>query len=290
MSLKWQSKKLIFISKISRLRKRSGISRADDKNINRADSQKPETNINPRTQRAINEILSLSENDKLLETISQTDGRNRSEQASFLGKSSQFVRDIYERGANVVDGKLIIPTENLNAPKTLAVTSQEHAVKKLGEVLKDESKAKEIAPLVVEYGNKISGLTADGETKIKVFNWIYDSLEGKNEFLDRDGEARQIETTRFDNTLENISRLAGEMHELEPLDKIEFVPLAGLEAETNQREFGDRDENRLIEEIYEEAMSREATDGIEKGDQSIEETVQNFGARRKSERGNFRAD
>lgn len=256
---------------------KSEISRADDKNINRADLQKPEKNSNPRTQRAINEILSLSENDKLLETISQTDGRNRSEQASFLGKSSQFVRDIYERGANVVDGKLIIPTENFNAPVPLAVTTQEYAVKKLGEVLKDESKAKEIAPLVVEYGNKISGLTADGETKIKVFNWIYDSLEGKNEFLDRDGEARQIETTRFDKTLENISRLAGEMHELEPLDKIEFVPLAGLEAETNQREFDDRDENRQIEEIYEEAISRDATDGIEKGDQSIEEAVQNLG-------------
>lgn len=255
---------------------KSGISRADDKNINRADSQKPEKNINPRTQRAINEILSSSEYDKLLETISQTGGRNRSEQASFLGKSSQFVRDIYERGANVIDGKLIIPTENLNAPKTLAVTSQEHAVKKLGEVLKDESKAKEIAPLVVEYGNKISGLTADGETKIKVFNWIYDSLEGKNELLDRDGEARRIETTRFDNTLEKISRLAGEMHELEPLDKIEFVPLAGLEAETNQREFDDRDENQFVEEIYEDAVSRDATDGIEKSDLSIEEAVQSF--------------
>jgi hypothetical protein len=263
--------------KNQQIQEKGEISRADDKNVNRANSQKQQTNVNPRTQRAINEILSLSENDKLLETISQTDGRNRSEQASFLGKSSQFVRDIYERGANVVDGKLIIPTENLNSAKPLSVTTQEYAVKKLGEVLKDESKAKEIAPLVVEYGNKISGLTADGETKIKVFNWVYDSLEGKNEFLDRDGEARQNETTRFDNALEKISRLAGEMHELEPLDKIEFVPLAGLETETNQREFDDRDENRLTEEIYEEALSREATDGIEKGENAIEEAVQDFG-------------
>jgi chorismate mutase len=262
--------------KNQQIQEKDGISRADNKNISRADSQKPETNINPRTRRAINEILSLSENDKLLETISQTDGRNRSEQASFLGKSSQFIRDIYERGANVVGGKLIIPTENLNAPKTLAITTQEYAVKKLGEVLRDESKAKEIAPLVVEYGNKISGVTADGETKIKVFNWIYDSLEGRNDFLDRDGEARQIETTRFDNTLENISRLAGEMHELEPLDKVEFVPFAGLEPEAIERESGDRDENRLIEEIYEEAVSRDVADGIEKSDQSIEEPVQDF--------------
>lgn len=262
--------------KNQQIQEKRGIGRADNENINRTNSQKQEIKINPRTQRAINEILSSSENDKLLESISQTDGRNRSEQASFLGKSSQFVRDIYEHGANVVDGKLIIPTENLNAPMPLAVTTQEYAVKKLGEILKDESKAKEIAPQVVEYGNKISGVTADGETKIKVFNWIYDSLEGKNEFLDRESEARQNVTTKFDNRLDEISRLAGEMHELEPRDKIEFVPLAGLETETNQREHDDSDENRFIEDIYEEAMSRNAADGIEKSAQSIEEPVQDF--------------
>lgn len=275
--VKMAIEKVSLYFKNQQIQEKGEISRADDKNINRANSHKQEIKVNPRTQRAINEILSLSENDKLLETISQTEGRNRSEQASFLGKSSQFVRDIYERGANVIDGKLIIPTENLNATKPPAVTTQEYAVKKLGEVLKDESKAKEIAPLIVEYGNKISGLSADGETKIKVFRWIYDSLEGKKEFLDRDGAAGQIEITRFENTLENISRLAGEMHELEPLDKTEFVPLAGLETEINQREWGDRDENRLIEEIYEEALSREATDGIEKGEQSIEEAFKDFG-------------
>ena len=262
--------------KNQKIQEKGGISLANDKYITRANSQNQETSINPRTQRAINEILSRSENDKLLETISQSDGRNRSEQASFLGKSSQLVRDIYERGANVVDGKLIIPTENLNSPQPLAVTTQEYAVKRLGEILKDESKAKEIAPLVVEYGNKISGVTADGETKIKVFNWIYDSLESRNEFLDRENEARRNETTRFDNTLDEIRRLAGEMHELEPLDKIEFVPLTTLDTKTIQRESGDRDENRLIEEIYEEAMSRDVADGIEKSDQSIEEPVQDF--------------
>ena len=60
----------------------------------KTDLQIQEAKINLRTQRAINEILAYSENDRTLEKINQTDGRNRSEQASYLGKTSQFVRDI----------------------------------------------------------------------------------------------------------------------------------------------------------------------------------------------------
>ena len=80
---------------------------------------KREQIVNPRTMRAIAEILAVSETDRLLESISQTDGRNRSDHASYLGRSSQFVRDLYERGANVVDGKLIVPRENLKDRKSV---------------------------------------------------------------------------------------------------------------------------------------------------------------------------
>lgn len=58
------------------------ISRADNQNINQPNTQKQELKFNPRTERAINEILSSTENDKLLKSINQSDGRNRSEQAS----------------------------------------------------------------------------------------------------------------------------------------------------------------------------------------------------------------
>lgn len=112
----------------------------------KTDSQKPRIEINPRTQRAITEILSVSETDKLLEKINQTDGRNQSEQASHLGKFSQFVRDVYERGGNVIDGNLIVPKETLTLSPPLLLTTQDYAVKKLGDILKDESRAKEIAP------------------------------------------------------------------------------------------------------------------------------------------------
>jgi uncharacterized protein YeaO (DUF488 family) len=217
---------------------------------------KQEQILNPRTQRAINEIFSFSENDKVLEKINETDGRNRSEQASYLGRVSQLVRDIYERGGSVVDGNLIVPHEKLSVSQPLAITTQNYAVEKLGKILQDETKAKEIAPIVVEYGNKIAGITADGETKLKVFGWIYDSLEGKGESLARDENNSVGERSKFDKTLREVSQLAEEMHSLEPLDKLEFVPLAGYEQnETQEAVFDNTGENLNLDEIYEEAIS-----------------------------------
>jgi hypothetical protein len=214
--------------------------------------------VNPRTRAAINEILSLSENDRVLEKINETDGRNRSEQASFLGESSQFVRDIYERGGNIIDGNLIVPQEKLTNSPPLSITTQDYAVSRIGKILQDEVRAKELAPVVVEYGNKIAGLTADGETKLKVFGWMYDSLEGKSENLQRDEKKSFGEKSNFDEALEKISVLAEEMHSLEPPDKIEFVPLAGFEQNEIQEAIFDKSgENLNLEKIYEEAISLE---------------------------------
>lgn len=276
--VKMAIEKVNFHLKNIRIQETGKIARADDQTLDQSNLEKQKSAINPRTQRAITEILAVSEYDRNLEKINQTDGRNRSEQASYLGKISQFVRDVYEHGGNVIEGKLIIPKENLSASAPLAVTTSEYAVKKLGEILNNEAKAKEIAPMIVEYGNKIAGLSADGETKLKVFNWIYDSLQGKSEFLDREGETKQIETNKFDHTLNEISRLAADMHELEPLDRIEFVPLAGFETEIEPREivFDYADENRLIQEIYEEAVSRDAGLEIEKENQFAGEIAYDF--------------
>ena len=223
----------------------------------KTNSQKQEYKINPRTQRAITEILSVSETDKLLEKINQTDGRNQSEQASHLGKFSQFVRDVYERGGNVVGGNLIVPKETLTLSPPLLLTTQDYAVKRLGDILKDESKAKELAPTLIEHGNRVAGATADGETKLKVFVWMYDALEGKSEFLKSEASAQPAENKeqRFDNALAEISRLADEMHQLEPADKIEFAQL--FDFEQNESLWEHADENRLVEEIYETAIGRD---------------------------------
>jgi len=219
-------------------------------------NNKQEQIVNPRTQRAINEILSFSENDRTLEKINETDGRNRSEQASHLAKSSQFVRDIYERGANVVDGNLLVPQEKLTVSPPLSITTQDYAVSRIGKILQNEERAKELAPVVVEYANKIAGLTADGETKLKVFGWMYDSLEGKAENLDRGKNDSVADKSKFDETLREISVLAEEMHSLEPLDKIEFVPLAGNEqSDGRESVYDEKSENLNLEEIYEESIS-----------------------------------
>jgi uncharacterized protein YeaO (DUF488 family) len=218
-------------------------------------------NLNPRTQRAINEILSFSENDRILEKINETDGRNRSEQASYLGQSSQFIRDIYERGANIVDGNLIVPQEKLTDSQPLAMTTESYAVDRIEKVLHNEERAKELAPVVVEYGNKIAGITADGETKLKVFGWMYDSLEGKTDF-----GAREVgEKPSFAETLEKIKGLAEEMRVLEPLDKTEFVPLAEIEHSYSAEYLNEnKGDNLNPAEIYEQAIA------IEISEQTIE--------------------
>jgi hypothetical protein len=216
---------------------------------------KREQIINPRTMRAIAEILAVSETDKLLESINQTDGRNRSEHASYLGRSSQFVRDLYERGANVLDGKLIVPRENLEASPGLSIDTLEYAVKRVEKILNNDAKAKEVAPLLVEYGDKIAGSTADGETKIKVFSWMYEALEGKAEFLSSAADRPQMENAdeRFGRNLEAIRGMAEEMHQLEPVDKLDFQSLHDNEQFERPDVFSN--EGLAIEEIYEEAIS-----------------------------------
>lgn len=249
---------------------------AETRSFRQDNSAKQQQIANPRTQRAINEILSLSENDRILEKINDTDGRNRSEQASYLGQSSQFVRDIYERGANIVDGNLIVPQEKLTISEPLAITTQDYAVSRIGKILQDEERAKELAPVIVEYGNKIAGGGSDGETKLKVFGWMYDSLEGKSGSPSRDENNSFGEKSKFDETLEKISVLAEEMRSLEPLDKIQFVPLAGFEQSyKDELVFDEKGENLDLEEIYEEAISHQENEKQflsvdEKNEQSLD--------------------
>src|SRR5690606_41281597 len=89
--------------------------------------EKPATDLrsNPRTARAVNEILSVGRSDLLLAKLEDTDGRNRSKHASHLNGYSQFVRDLYERGATIRDGVLISPKENPSSSPPLAVATHE---------------------------------------------------------------------------------------------------------------------------------------------------------------------
>ncbi len=206
---------------------------------------------NPRTERAINEILSISKSDLALSKLDDTNGRNRSEHASYLNGTSQFLRDTYERGGTVQNGVLIIPKESHDLKSPLQLATLGYGVGRL-EALVGSDKAREVAPKILEYGKTIAGSNADRETEAKVFRWIYDTLDGKQELLGEVREEGKSESTaeRFDRTLVEIAKVADEMERLEPTDRSfqyeQFV-------ESNSQ----NTEHSLGEELEEKAESAE---------------------------------
>ena len=174
---------------------------------------------NPRTERAINEILSFSKSDLLLSKLDDTNGRSQSEHASYLNGQTQFLRDLYERGGTIKDGVLVIPKEIQELKSPLRITTQEYGVKRLEPVIGLE-RSREFVPQILEYGKAIAGGGADRETEAKVFRWIYDALDGKQQFLDRSKEESRTESAveRFERTLDDVASLAEEMSRLEPSD------------------------------------------------------------------------
>ncbi len=203
---------------------------------------------NPRTERAINEILSVSRSDLVLSKLNDTNGHNRSEHASYLNGESQFLRDTYERGGTVQNGVLIIPKESNELRSALQLATLSYGVKRLEPVIGSE-RVRDVAPQILEYGKAIAGNNADRETEAKVFRWIYDSLVGKREFLDLDREEVKSESTseRFDRTLAEIAKLADEMERLEPSDRsIEYESLVENDLHDAERQLSES-----VEEIGE---------------------------------------
>lgn len=172
---------------------------------------------NPRTERAVNEMLSFSKSDLLLSRLDDTNGRNQSEHASYLNSQTQFLRDLYERGGTVKDGILIIPKDIQELKSPLQVATQVYGVKRLEPLIGTE-RSREVVPQLLEYGKAIAGSSADRETEAKVFRWIYDALDGKQQFLEESQEESRTESTveRFERTLDGIARVAEEMKGLEP--------------------------------------------------------------------------
>lgn len=189
--------------------------------------------MNPRTARSVAAILSQTATDESLRALDQSDGRNQSEQASFLAGQSPFLRDIYERGGTVVEGVLTVPRENLSVSPEIEIATTHQAVERLTRITKDADKAKELAPQLVEMGTRIAGSHADGETRLKVFGWLYRALEGKQELLTNDlAEKPEKEQTsnseiEFSEKWRQIVELSEAMAALEPKDRL---PENSLEA------------------------------------------------------------
>lgn len=205
---------------------------------------------NPRTERAINQILSVSKSDLVLSKLDDTDGRNRSEHASYLNGTSQFLRDKYERGGTVQSGVLILPKESHDLRSPLHLATLNYGVNRLEPLIGSE-RAREIAPEILLYGKTIAGRNSDRETEAKVFRWIYDALDGKHELLDEGRVEAKSESTaeRFDRTLTEIKNVAGEMEKLEPSDhSIQFEQFAESTWQNTDRSLGEE-----VEEINESA-------------------------------------
>lgn len=214
---------------------------------------------NPRTQRAISEILSVSKSDLLLAHIDQTDGRSRYEHATYLNQHSQFARDLYERGATASGNAVIVPKEKLSIAKGLNIATNQYAVKRLEQISGDKSTAAELAPQIVEYGQKIAGSDADRETQLRVFNWIYQSLEGRTEFLDSGDRTFNEESKeeRFERTMTDIANLANELSQLEPSDH-----LVSLDTVFERDDDHAKDENHELLRDEDSSLARGPSEAI----------------------------
>lgn len=226
--------------------------------------------INPRTARTIAAILGQTSMDDGLRDLNKSDGRNQSEQASFLAAQSPFLREIYERGGTVADGVLTVPRENLSVSQQIEIATTHTAVERLIKLTGDAEKAKELAPQFVEMGTQIAGSNADGQTRLKVFGWLYRVLEGKQELLAFDSsqnaeseQTKQTETS-FSEKWQQIVELSEALAALEPKDKLPANSFDEFrENEQNSNYKNETDENLTQSELYENAIDRENAERAE---------------------------
>ena len=182
--------------------------------------------INPRTARAVAAILGQTATDGALLALNQSDGRNQSEQASYLARQSSFLREIYEQGGTVRDGLLTVPKENLSVPTEIQIATIQTAVERLTRITGDSAKAKELAPQLVEMGERIAGSQSDNETRLKVFNWLYNSLGSKQDLLSNDkpqnkeNEQPEQSKPQFSEKWQQIVEMSEALHALEPKETL----------------------------------------------------------------------
>jgi hypothetical protein len=219
--------------------------------------------ISPRTARAVAAILSQTRADEALRALNQSDGRNQSEQASFLATEMPFLRDVYERGGTVVDGVLTVPRENLTASPEIEIATTRAAVERLTRITNDAAVARELAPQLVEMGASIAGSNADGATRLKVFGWLYRYLEGKQELLQTDStleperDLTAQSETQFSEKWQQIVELSKAMAALEPQNLLPENSLELLGENVQENETAIESDESLAAEIYENADKSE---------------------------------
>lgn len=226
--------------------------------------------INPRTARTVAAILGQTSTDEAMRELNFSDGRNQSEQASFLAAQSPFLREIYERGGTVADGVLSVPHENLSVSPQIEIATTQTAVKRLTHITGDAEKAKELAPQFVEMGERIAGSNPDGQTRLKVFGWLYRVLEGKQELLATDSaqnaerEQDKNSETTFSEKWQQIVELSEALAALEPKDKLPANSFDEFRENEQKSDYqSESKENFTESELYENAIDRETDERAE---------------------------
>ncbi len=143
-------------------------------------------------------------------TIDAPDYRTRTEQADWIGRESQEMRDLYERGAVIKGDWLILPAEEYelnDVSDRPFITSLSYALDRIA----DREQAQEFHALA----QAIAGESADARTGIEIFRHYYDQI--------RQGEV-------VERTLAEMRSLAGEMARLETRQSVEGrLPVVSFE-------------------------------------------------------------
>ncbi|MGH9937808.1 MAG: hypothetical protein ACREAM_16295, partial [Blastocatellia bacterium] len=164
-------------------------------------------------------------------SLDDSDFRTQPEQADWLGTHSHELRDLYERGAQIKDGVLIIPAEEHELPEDrgqpfITTLSYAHAR------IQNPQQATEFHALA----RTIAGETASPEMEREVFRYYYAQIRG--------GDLSAGRAAELEKTLGEMRLLADEMSKLETRDSVEVAPPETFLEETRAAGF---DEDREVE-------------------------------------------
>jgi hypothetical protein len=182
--------------------------------IERGPRQEPNEKLNP-----IEDIRAALRN----RSLDDSEYRTQIEQSDWLGKHSQELRNLYERGAAIRGDTLIIPAEEHEVPGErdhLRVIQISHAHEKIREDPKTAAEFHFLARI-------IAGETSDAETEIKIFQYYHDRIERDADGGRLDRHNKDYKRQRADaleRVLDEMRMLAREMASRETRESIDAIP------------------------------------------------------------------
>lgn len=169
----------------------------------------------PQARRAHLEVEAAHPHDDPRPWLDTPDGRTRADHASQLHRLDPELRDLYERGAMVAGSAVIVPSDAHSRPDSadsINVSTFAHAVQTFAPLI-GHAAAQEKAAEFVTLGRAIAGRTADGTTRLVVFNEYYRHIQ-------RDEAGRLVppaqQAARLDQVLDEMRPLAAALRQVEP--------------------------------------------------------------------------